>query len=245
MKTIANYLWVIFSFFLSACSTMQVNKTPQDSYGVMSIVLPQNWHDETEDYLRESEEVRGFGKVRVDSGIRQLLYIVSDKNDSVCQFRELTYSSGEVGYFWTIARLTEEVAGVKNHVLDTHGVSEYLKLGVPIRPVVFSSDGSKSIVMTNKNHTQFISSKSKQLGLYEGWESIYTHTFGANPAEDYGVVTWTYSLLLPQVILNNGVKKYLVAECAVEGSPSQQNRGTQEIIALMQTIQLNPPKPSN
>ncbi|MGQ2964293.1 hypothetical protein [Methylophilus sp.] len=221
---------------VTSCATTPETQTVADRHGVISIDLPSLWLDQTATYLRERDEVSKFGKLKTDAGIRFLFYLVAQNNEAQCSMRELTYSNGEVGYYWSLENLASEIAKVKDKDLESSGMNEYLQMGIPVplgRKGHFLSKTSKTEIVSS-NQRQF--PNQKRFEARDGWETVRNHPYQNKNAVGVSAISWTDVTEFP--MKEDRKRVFFVSECISTGFPETEARRKVEVTALLQTIKL-------
>jgi hypothetical protein len=195
-----------------------------DRFGIISIDVPNHWNDDTDNYVLDSNKMIKHRHGIADPGIKSLLYVKSRKQYGSCKFRELRYLNTEEGYQFGIERLAYEVAQVRNSVLNTYGVMDYVATGVAVSPMQIKA-----------RHTMLESSSEIKLNKYYAWQMIYKHSFTA----DVVALTFTVVLRSTDTINGKGPKFYVVGECDAEGNEKRVMEVKGEIDAMLNTIQLH------
>jgi hypothetical protein len=226
---------LLLVMLVTSCATIPETRTVEDRYGLISIDLPSLWIDQTSTYLRERDEVSKYGKLKMDSGIRFLFYLVSQNKETQCSMRELTYSKGEVGYYWNLETLAGEVAKVKDKDLESSGMNEYLQMGIPVpinrQGTMLSKSSKTEIVSSNQRQFPY----QKKFEARDGWETVRKHPYTNKNADGASAITWTDVTEFP---MKEEKRLFLVSECTTTGIPATEGRRTEEITALLQTIKL-------
>jgi hypothetical protein len=199
----------------------------RDPYGIMAIAVPDNWYDNTDEYLTKINSISTSNRVSPDPGIKSLLMVNRGNGSGSCKFRELRYLPKENGYHWGIERLATEVAQVRNKVLRDYKVKDYLQAGVSV-----------PLDIKNAKRTERISSSKLKLNRYSAWETTYMHWFDETGSRKENAKTMT-------VVIKNGPetklstpKYYVVAECSAEGNETDIETTEKEIFSIMNTISL-------
>lgn len=216
LRALPRPLVAIAGLLLSACATTPDGPL-KDRYGLMSVDLPWEWKDATAAFRAQSEAAQSFGRLRSDTGIRHLLYLKRDKYGD-CKFRELTYLQGEAGYAWSLEKLNYEVAQARNKFMN-NSTAEFVKLGV----IPQVSD-------TKANSTELTLSGATTFTRFQGWQHRYRHEFNGDHGGKVRADTWTLSMRFASK--GTPVKRYLVAECSLDGS----ERRYQETVAVVEQL---------
>lgn len=206
----------IAAMLLSACATTP-NGPLRDRYGLMSVELPREWKDATSGFRAQSEAAQSFGRLRSDTGIRHLLFLKRNEYGD-CKFRELTYMPGEAGYVWDLEKLNYEVAQARNMAMK-YSTAEFVRLGV--MPQV--SD-------TKANFTELTLSGATTFTRFQGWQHRYRHEFNGDRGGKVRADTWTLSMRFASK--GTSAKRYLVAECSLDGS----DRRYQETVTAVEQL---------
>lgn len=221
---------------VTSCATTPETQTLEDRYGLISINLPALWLDQTSTSLQERDEVSKNGKLKTDSGIRFLLYIETQNKEANCSMRELTYSPGEVGYYWNLETLASEIAKFKDTELESNSMSEYLQMGIPV------AIGRNGIFLSKSRKTEIVSSNQrsfpnqKRFEVQKGWETVRVHPYNNKIVVDASAITWTDVTEFP--MKEDKKRIFFVSECISTGLPETEERRKEEVMALLQTIKL-------
>lgn len=206
----------ITAILLSACATTPDGPL-RDRYGLMSVELPWEWKDATAAFRAQSDAAQSFGRLRNDTGIRQLLY-VKRQNYGDCKFRELTYMPGEEGYAWSLEKLNYEVAQARNKFMG-NSYAEFVQFGV-----------IPQVSNTKANYTELTLSGATTFTHFQGWQHRYRHEFNGDRGGKVHADTWTLSMRFASK--GTPAKRYLVAECSLDGS----DRRYQETVTAVEKL---------
>lgn len=187
---------------LGGCAT-HPDPPLKDRFGLISITMPLGWEDATSTYIYRQDAAQSFGRLRNDSGIRQLLFVKREKL-AECKFRELTYMPGETGYAWDLETLNQAVANTRNSYMNTTAI-EFARLGI-----------IPTALNTKANSTELKLSEATKFNGYEAWQHRYRHVFNGDRAGRVSAETWTISMRFASK--GAATRRYLVAECSLEGS---------------------------
>ncbi len=211
------------AILFSACAT-NPDGPLRDRHGLMSVKLPREWKDATAAFRAQSDAAQSFGRLRNDTGIKLLLY-VERQNYGDCKFRELTYVPGEEGYAWSLEKLNYEVAQARNHFLGKSH-DEFWKLGI-LPPA--SNTKAKSTELTLSGATAFT--------RFQGWQHRYRHRFNGDRGSQLFTDTWTLSMRFA----SNGTpaRRYLVAECSLDGSDRRYQEAVTAVEELMASVEFD------
>jgi hypothetical protein len=215
-KIVSANIATIAAILLSACATTSDGPL-RDSYGLMSVELPWGWKDATAAFGAQSSAAQSFGRLRNDTGIRYLLYVKRhDYGD--CKFRELTYMPGEAAYAWSLEKLNYEVAQVRNSFMNS-STAEFVRLGV-----------MPQVSNTKANSTELTLSSATTFTRFQGWQHRYRHEFNGDRGGKVRTDTWTLSMRFASK--GTRAKRYLIAECSLDGS----DRRYQETVTAVEKL---------
>lgn len=222
----ASLVGLVLTIFLSlaGCSTTQVppesSRVISDRHGVISITLPGDWYDDTDNFVRQVERVRKSNPP--DPGVRSLLMLKQRGDQVFCGFRTFRYRRNEQGFHWDAKRIAEEVTNHNNASHMKHGFSDYFNKGVPTTPF-----------QTKAKKIELEESSVFQVQQNSGWQMVFGLWFeNSGMNRELSVTT-----VIPYAIADsNQPKYYLVAECAIHerGSLLQQRR--REIMDMLKTM---------
>lgn len=198
---------IIIGVFLSACATTPDGPL-RDRYGLISVEIGHEWKDITTSYLDELNAAHSFGRLRNDTGIRQLLFL-KRSNTADCKFRELTYSPGEHGFGWSLEKLNYEIANVRNQHIK-YSNEEFIKLGI-----------FPTVADTKANSTGLLTSSVTTYTRFNGWQHRYRHEFNGDRGGKVIADTWTISMRFAPDGASS--KRYLIAECSLNGAQETVN----------------------
>lgn len=235
MKNEYLFFAVLTSMLISSCATMPETRTVEDIYGSISINLHASWLDKTLTHQQEHDEILKNGKVKLDSGIRFLLYLETQNKESNCLMRELSYSPGEVGYYWSLETLASEIANFKDTELKTSSPQSLLKRGypVPIGPNGAYPSNSKTTEIVSSNRRSF--PNLKKFEVRDGWETVRSHSFNFKNT-NVNAFTWTDVTEFP--MKEDKKRVIFVSECTSIGFPESEAIRKEEVTELLQSINL-------
>ncbi len=221
---------------VTSCATTSDIRTVEDRHGLISVNLPPLWLDQTFTHQQERDQVSKYGKLKTDSGIRFLLYLETQNKEAHCLMRELTYSMGEVGYYWNLETLANEIAKVKDAELESNTMNAYLQKGIPV-PI--SQNG---MTISKSNKTENIASNQRsfpnqrRFEVREGWETVKNHSYNNKSVVGASAITWTDVTEFPMT--ENKKRIFFVSECISTGFPETEAKRKEDVIAILQSIKL-------
>lgn len=227
---------LLILLLVTSCATTSEIRSLEDKHGLISINLPSMWLDKTLTHLQERDQVSKYGKLNTDSGIRFLLYIETQNKEAHCLMRELTYSLGEVGYYWNLETLANEIAKVKDAELESNTMNSYLQKGIPV-PI--SRNG---ITISKSSKTEHISSNQRsfpyqnKFEVREGWETVRNHPYNNKSVVGASAITWTDVTEFPMT--GNKKRIFFVSECISTGYLETEARRKEDVTAILQSIKL-------
>lgn len=220
LRALSLSLAAIVGLLLSACATTPDGPL-KDRYGLMSVELPWEWKDATANFSAQSEAAHSFGRLRNDTGIRHLLFLKRN-NYGDCKFRELTYLPGEAGYSWNLEKLNYEIAQTRNKFMN-YSTAEFVRLGV--MPQVSNSQA---------NSTELTLSGATTFTRFQGWQHRYRHEFNGDRGGKVRADTWTLSMRFASK--GSPSKRYLVAECSLDGSDRRYQETVADVEQLLASV---------
>lgn len=224
------YSYLIFAIavlILSACTQLQPARV-SDRLGIVKLTVPGHWYDDTSQYLAELNRISANHPP--DSGIQSLLMLKRRDHLADCKFRELRYTSNEVGYAWDFAKLASEIAYVRNRVLMGYGINHYLEYGLSV-PCCDSKRSDRAIRIAFE--------AIKLNGQYNGWQTTHKHWFGKDTADRSAALTIT-AIIGSNQAKNNSPTFFIAAECAVDaGNEALLESVEQDVWTLLHTMSLN------